>query len=68
LALNNNFTVEQIDIAMAFLYGELNETVYLYQPDGFIELKLALDKSLNGIVLAARIWMKNLCESPNIQN
>jgi Reverse transcriptase (RNA-dependent DNA polymerase) len=71
LALNNNWTVEQIDVETAFLYGELNETVYLRKPDGFNELSgstikddevLALDKSLYGLVQAARMWMKTFVD------
>ena len=71
LSLVNNWTVEQLDVETAFLYGELHETVYLKKPEGFNELSgktmksgevLALNKALYGLVQAARMWMKTLVD------
>jgi Reverse transcriptase (RNA-dependent DNA polymerase) len=69
LSITNKWAVQQIDVETAFLYGELNETVYLKKPLGFDELSgnkmndnqvLALDKALYGLVQAARMWLKTL--------
>jgi hypothetical protein len=71
LSLKNNWEVHQIDVETAFLYGELNETVYLKKPEGFNELSgkemgkhqvLALNKALYGLVQAARMWINTLVD------
>ncbi|KAK4406265.1 Retrovirus-related Pol polyprotein from transposon RE2 [Sesamum angolense] len=36
LAVNLNWTMYQMDIKNAFLYGDLNETVYMEQPPGYV--------------------------------
>ncbi|GJV32276.1 retrovirus-related pol polyprotein from transposon TNT 1-94 [Tanacetum coccineum] len=37
-AAHKSFTVYQMDVKIAFLYGSLKEEVYVCQPDGFIDV------------------------------
>lgn len=53
------YHLRQFDIKTAFLHGELAETVYMEQPDGFTEaqdLVCLLQKSLYGLKQAPRAW------------
>nr|GEY39944.1 copia protein [Tanacetum cinerariifolium] len=36
-AAHNSFTIYQMDVKTAFLYGPLKEEVYVNQPDGFVD-------------------------------
>ncbi|KAK4389999.1 Retrovirus-related Pol polyprotein from transposon RE2 [Sesamum angolense] len=49
LAVNLNWTMYQMDIKNAFLYGDLNETVYMEQPPGYV----AQGRSTYGMVVLA---------------
>ena len=48
-----DWDVEQIDIKTAFLYGEIDEEIYLKLPDGNIHL---LERALYGLKQAGRQW------------
>ncbi|KAH9671138.1 hypothetical protein KPL70_017236 [Citrus sinensis] len=55
--------LEQLDLKTTFLYGELEEEIYMLQPKGFAEtgkenLVCRLNKSLYGLKQAPRYWYK----------
>ena len=60
-----NLHLEQLDVKAAFLHGDLEEELYMRQPEGFIKedkknLVCRLKKSLYGLKLAPRQWYKKL--------
>jgi hypothetical protein len=65
LASIYNFEIHQMDVKTAFLNGELEEEIYMHQPEGFVmpnhERKVCkLIKSLYGLKQAPKQWHKNL--------
>jgi hypothetical protein len=63
----NNMCILQVDVKTAFLYGDLEEEIYMNQPEGFIkpgdEDKVCLLKqSLYGLKQAPLCWNKKLNE------
>lgn len=74
-----NLLIAQFDVKTAFLYGDLDETVYMEQPEGFAsdESKVCLlQRSLYGLKQAPRQWNikfttflkdMNLVESSNMR-
>src|SRR3954462_4755547 len=66
-AAHHNFKLQQMDVESAFLYGPLNELVYVKQPPGFEDLNFPnhvykLDKALYGLKQAPRAWYEHLRE------
>jgi len=65
LAAKLNLDIDQMDIKTAFLNGDLKETVYMKQPESFIqknnESKVCLlKKSLYGLKQAPRAWYEKI--------
>jgi hypothetical protein len=61
LALSRAWAIHQLDVKNAFLHGTLTETVYCYQPTGFVDadrpdLVCRLNRSLYGLKQASRAW------------
>nr|GEU47314.1 hypothetical protein [Tanacetum cinerariifolium] len=59
------FIVNQIDVKSAFMYGTIDEEVYLTQPPGFVDLKFPnkvykVVKALYGLHQAPRAWYATL--------
>ncbi|GJX72174.1 retrovirus-related pol polyprotein from transposon TNT 1-94 [Tanacetum coccineum] len=64
-AAHKSFTVYQMDIKIAFLYGPLKEEVYVNQPDGVVDpyhpdKVYRLKKALYGLKQAPRAWYDEL--------
>ena len=58
-----NLHLEQLDVKTAFLHGDLEEDIYIRQPQGFIvqgkeSLVCKLRKNLYGLKQAPRQWYK----------
>ncbi|KAK6124941.1 hypothetical protein DH2020_041316 [Rehmannia glutinosa] len=65
MAVTHNWSIQQIDINNAFLNGTLSETVFMAQPEGFIDSSqptavCKLNKSLYGLKQAPRAWFTTL--------
>src|SRR5207247_8338434 len=58
---------QQFDVKTAFLYGKLDERIYMHQPEGFEEkdkeLVCQLVKSLYGLKQAPRVWSKTFTQA-----
>nr|GFA34784.1 Gag-Pol polyprotein [Tanacetum cinerariifolium] len=60
-----SFTIYQMDVKTAFLYGPLKEEVYVNQPDGFVDPHhpdkvYRLKKALYGLKQTPRAWYDEL--------
>ncbi|GJT83129.1 putative ribonuclease H-like domain-containing protein [Tanacetum coccineum] len=60
-----NFLVYQMDVTSAFLYGTIEEEVYVCQPPGFVDPKFIekvykVEKALFGLHQAPRVWYETL--------
>ncbi|WVZ81831.1 hypothetical protein U9M48_029166 [Paspalum notatum var. saurae] len=59
----HDYELEQLDVKTAFLHGELEEDIYIDQPEGFVvpgkeDLVCRLKKSLYGLKQSPRQWYK----------
>ncbi|GKC81489.1 putative ribonuclease H-like domain-containing protein [Tanacetum coccineum] len=60
-----NFLVYQMDVKSAFLYGTIDEEVYVSQPPGFVDPEFPkkvykVEKALYGLHQAPRAWYETL--------
>nr|GEZ09704.1 retrovirus-related Pol polyprotein from transposon TNT 1-94 [Tanacetum cinerariifolium] len=60
-----DFTVYQMDVKSAFLYGTIEEEVYFSQPPGFVDLEFPdrvykVEKALYGLHQAPKAWYETL--------
>jgi hypothetical protein len=63
LAAHHNYSLRQIDVVGAFLQGNMEEQVFMKQPEGFVEkdkehMVCELLKALYGLKQAGMIWNK----------
>ena len=66
-AVENNMLVHQMDVVTAFLNGNLDEDIYMSQPDGYVRpgeehLVCKLKKSLYGLKQSSRCWNRALSD------
>lgn len=65
IVVSGGWDISQLDISNAFLNGDLQETVYMVQPQGFIDphrphYVCRLNKSLYGLRQSPRTWSQRL--------
>ena len=59
LATEHDLEIEQMDVKTAFLYGELDEVIYMDQPTGFkvgMTWVCRLNKALYGLKQLPQVW------------
>lgn len=64
LAARFGLRIQQMDVDTAFLYGNLDEEIFMEQPPGFVEegLVCRLRRSLYGLKQAPRVWYQVIDE------
>jgi len=66
LAAKEGYKMRSVDISSAFTYGDLDEVIYMRQPEGYHQggsnMVCKLHKSLYGLKQSARQWNKKLRE------
>lgn len=65
LAACHDYEVHQMDVVTAYLNGDIDEEIYMRQPDGFVvpgreHLVCKLNKSLYGLKQAGRCWYQKI--------
>lgn len=65
IAVNNNLVLHQMDVKTAFLNGNIEEDIYMKQPEGYStgsDLVCKLQRSLYGLKQSARSWNQRINE------
>lgn len=67
LAAALDWDLEQMDVKTAFLYGAVEELIYMYQPTGFKSQKhpnkvCKLNKALYGLKQSPRVWYNTFAD------
>lgn len=62
IAAKYDLDINQMDVVTAFLHGEIDEEIYMFQPSGFIQSDKVckLKKALYGLKKASRQWYLKL--------
>jgi hypothetical protein len=65
IAAAQDWELEQMDVKTAFLYGDVEEDIYVIQPEGFElpgkeGLVCKLKKALYGLKQSPRVWYNTL--------
>lgn len=65
LAAQNSWPIFQLDVKLTFLYGHLEEQVFVEQPPGYIKIEnehkvYKLKKALYGLKQAPRAWYSRI--------
>ena len=66
IAAARGYHIQQCDVKTAFLHGQLDETIYMKQPEGFEqgeEKVCLLQKSIYGLKQAPRCWNATLTQA-----
>jgi Reverse transcriptase (RNA-dependent DNA polymerase) len=66
IAVNKGFKIYQMDAVSAFLQGELTETIFMEQPEGFedgTKRVCKLNRAIYGLKQAGRQWNEKLDKS-----
>ena len=63
MTAQNNYELEQMDVQIAFLHGELEDNIYMLQPEGFVDMEqeklvCKLKRPLYGLKQSSRQWYK----------
>jgi hypothetical protein len=67
IAASRNLKLKQFDFKTAFLYGRLEEELYMEQPEGFHDKTnrvCKLRKGLYGLKQSPRVWNKKTTKNP----
>lgn len=74
IAVEFNLNIDHLDVETAFLHGELDQEIYMSQPEGFIDKTDAgkvclLKKAMYGLKQASRVWnisVKNVLDKAGL--
>src|SRR4051812_39743235 len=62
ITINRDWTLRQLDVKNAFLYGDLTEAVFMEQPPGYVvqgeKLVCRLKKAIYGLKQSPRTWFE----------
>ena len=65
IAAAHNWEIEQMDVKTAFLYGNVEEEIFVNQPEGFedgTDKVCRLNKALYGLKQSPRVWYQTLSD------